>query len=155
MDSSLRDADLMKMMEYLLPADAGRNRTRRCQHWKSWKSIEGIPHSYSFRYLFSKELSGGKSAQDGNSVDESGRSQPQATCNDPRMTMLTLVCSTSIPRHAGFLRRGLQKDCDSEVLGLFQQPNPKEKRLQYSMPTGKNGSGGDLVPCQEEIYNSS
>ncbi|GAB4837942.1 hypothetical protein Ancab_027470 [Ancistrocladus abbreviatus] len=51
----LRNANLMEMIEHLLPAKPRTNKHGRKAR-KSWKSIQWIPHNSSFRYQFSKEL---------------------------------------------------------------------------------------------------
>lgn len=52
-DSGLHPADLMGIIEQILPADHHRNRTR-----KSWKkgNIGWIPHDFSFRCQLSRDL---------------------------------------------------------------------------------------------------
>ncbi|CAO2815105.1 unnamed protein product [Amaranthus hypochondriacus] len=57
-ESGLHPQDFMKILEQILPADLQRNRTSayNFRHRKSWKNIEWIPHDFSFRYQFPKEV---------------------------------------------------------------------------------------------------
>ena len=57
-ESGLHPLDFMKILEQILPADLQRNRTSayNFRHRKSWKNIEWIPHDFSFRYQFPKDL---------------------------------------------------------------------------------------------------
>ena len=54
-DSDLCSAGLVDMIEHLLP-NSWRKSSQQCQHRKSSKTIEWIPHNFTFRYLLSKEL---------------------------------------------------------------------------------------------------
>ncbi|XP_021738546.1 uncharacterized protein LOC110705034 [Chenopodium quinoa] len=58
-ESSLHPPEFMKILEQILPADLQRNRTTSSynfRHKKGWKGIEWIPHDFSFRYQFPKDL---------------------------------------------------------------------------------------------------
>ncbi|XP_039020971.1 uncharacterized protein LOC120152997 [Hibiscus syriacus] len=54
-DSSLCPAGLIEMLQQSLP-ESLRKSIRKCPVNKSRKSIEWIPHNFTFRYLISKEL---------------------------------------------------------------------------------------------------
>ncbi|XP_021273632.1 uncharacterized protein LOC110408847 isoform X2 [Herrania umbratica] len=54
-DSSLCLAGVIEMVQQSLPESLRRS-IRKCQLGKSRKSIEWIPHNFTFRYLISKEL---------------------------------------------------------------------------------------------------
>ncbi|XVE82699.1 hypothetical protein DITRI_Ditri16bG0026800 [Diplodiscus trichospermus] len=54
-DSSLCPAGVLEMIQQSLP-ESLRMSIRKCQLGKSRKSIEWIPHNFTFRYLISKEL---------------------------------------------------------------------------------------------------
>ncbi|KAE8655124.1 hypothetical protein F3Y22_tig00117034pilonHSYRG00824 [Hibiscus syriacus] len=54
-NSSLCRSGLMEMIQQSLP-ESLRCSIRKCQQGKSRKSIEWIPHNFTFRYLISKEL---------------------------------------------------------------------------------------------------
>ncbi|WCJ30997.1 hypothetical protein M5689_012516 [Euphorbia peplus] len=54
-DSGLCQAGVIEMIQQTLPESLRRN-IKKCQLGKSRKSIEWIPHNFSFRYLISKEL---------------------------------------------------------------------------------------------------
>ncbi|KAJ0097108.1 hypothetical protein Patl1_28839 [Pistacia atlantica] len=54
-DSSLCPAGIMEMVQQSLP-ESLRKSIKKCQASKSRKSIEWIPHNFTFRYLISKEL---------------------------------------------------------------------------------------------------
>ncbi|KAH9711603.1 hypothetical protein KPL71_019805 [Citrus sinensis] len=54
-DSGLCAAGIMEMIQQSLP-ESLRKSVRKCQLSKSRKSIEWIPHNFTFRYLISKEL---------------------------------------------------------------------------------------------------
>ncbi|XP_022739967.1 uncharacterized protein LOC111292049 [Durio zibethinus] len=54
-DSSLCPAGIIETIQQSLP-DSLRRSIRKCQVGKSGKSIEWIPHNFTFRYLISKEL---------------------------------------------------------------------------------------------------
>ncbi|XP_015574576.1 uncharacterized protein LOC8279547 isoform X1 [Ricinus communis] len=54
-DSDLCSAGLLDMIEHLLP-HSWRKSVQQCQHRKSSKTLEWIPHNFTFRYLLSKEL---------------------------------------------------------------------------------------------------
>ncbi|XWS41991.1 hypothetical protein CRYUN_Cryun17cG0130100 [Craigia yunnanensis] len=54
-DSSLCPAGIIEMVQQSLPDSLCRS-IRKCQLGKSRKSIEWIPHNFTFRYLISKEL---------------------------------------------------------------------------------------------------
>ncbi|XVF61940.1 hypothetical protein PTKIN_Ptkin08bG0175800 [Pterospermum kingtungense] len=54
-DSGLCSAGVIEMVQQSLP-ESLRRTIRKCQLGKSRKSIEWIPHNFTFRYLISKEL---------------------------------------------------------------------------------------------------
>lgn len=54
-DSGLCAAGIMEMLQQSLPESLTKN-IRKCHLSKSRKSIEWIPHNFTFRYLISKEL---------------------------------------------------------------------------------------------------
>ncbi|KAK6237534.1 hypothetical protein QUC31_003003 [Theobroma cacao] len=54
-DSSLCPAGVIEMVQQSLPESLRRS-IRKCQLGKSRKSIEWIPHNFTFRYLITKEL---------------------------------------------------------------------------------------------------
>ncbi|KAK9287115.1 hypothetical protein L1049_015526 [Liquidambar formosana] len=54
-DSDICSAGLVEMIEHFMP-DSLRMSIQKCQRGKSWKSIEWIPHNFTFRYLLSKDL---------------------------------------------------------------------------------------------------
>ncbi|XP_038723914.1 uncharacterized protein LOC120015526 isoform X1 [Tripterygium wilfordii] len=54
-DSGLCQAGIMEMIQQSLP-ESLRKSIKKCQLGKSRKSIEWIPHNFTFRYLISKEL---------------------------------------------------------------------------------------------------
>ncbi|TXG64480.1 hypothetical protein EZV62_011474 [Acer yangbiense] len=54
-DSDICPAGLLETIEHFMP-DSLRKNIQQCQHKKSGKSIEWIPHNFTFRYLLSKEL---------------------------------------------------------------------------------------------------
>ncbi|XVF15680.1 hypothetical protein REPUB_Repub09cG0176000 [Reevesia pubescens] len=54
-DSSLCPVGVIEMIQQSLP-DSLRRSIRKCRLGKSQKSIEWIPHNFTFRYLISKEL---------------------------------------------------------------------------------------------------
>ncbi|XVF59544.1 hypothetical protein PTKIN_Ptkin07bG0284700 [Pterospermum kingtungense] len=54
-DSSLCPSGIIEMIQQSLPESLRRS-IRKCQLGKSRKSIEWIPHNFTFRYLISKEL---------------------------------------------------------------------------------------------------
>ncbi|KAF5752941.1 putative electron transporter [Tripterygium wilfordii] len=54
-DSDLCQAGIMEMIQQSLP-ESLRKSVKKCQLGKSHKSIEWIPHNFTFRYLISKEL---------------------------------------------------------------------------------------------------
>ena len=54
-DSGLCQTGLIKMIQQTLP-ESLRKSIKKCQLGKSRKSIEWIPHNFTFRYLISKEL---------------------------------------------------------------------------------------------------
>ena len=54
-DLGLCTAGIVEMIQHSLP-DSLRKTLEKCQSLKSRKSIEWMPHNFSFRYLISKEL---------------------------------------------------------------------------------------------------
>ncbi|XP_010255002.1 PREDICTED: uncharacterized protein LOC104595798 isoform X2 [Nelumbo nucifera] len=54
-DSSLSAVGVLEMVQQCIP-ETLRKAKQRCQQVRSHKSIEWIPHNFSFRYLISKEL---------------------------------------------------------------------------------------------------
>jgi hypothetical protein len=54
-DSGFCSADLVQMIEHFMP-DTRRKSIQQCQHKRTWKGIEWIPHNFTFRYMLSKEL---------------------------------------------------------------------------------------------------
>nr|XP_023887113.1 uncharacterized protein LOC111999224 [Quercus suber] len=54
-DSGLCSGDLVQMIEHFVP-DTQRKSIQQCQHKRTWKGIEWTPHSFTFRYMLSKEL---------------------------------------------------------------------------------------------------
>ncbi|KAE9606738.1 hypothetical protein Lal_00026090 [Lupinus albus] len=54
-DSGLSSGGIMDMIQECLPQSLGKS-VKKCQLAKSKKSIEWIPHNFTFRYLISKEL---------------------------------------------------------------------------------------------------
>ncbi|CAK9158729.1 unnamed protein product [Ilex paraguariensis] len=54
-DSRLCPAGVMEMLQQSLP-ESLRKSIKKCQQAKSRKSIEWLPHNFTFRYLISKEL---------------------------------------------------------------------------------------------------
>ena len=54
-DSGLCQTGLIEMIQQTLP-ESLRKSIKKCQLGKSRKSIEWIPHNFTFRYLISKEL---------------------------------------------------------------------------------------------------
>lgn len=54
-DSGLCPAGVVEMIQQSLP-ESFRRSIKKCQLGKSRKSIEWIPHNFTFRYLLSKEL---------------------------------------------------------------------------------------------------
>ncbi|KAL2905700.1 Quinohemoprotein alcohol dehydrogenase ADH-IIG [Bienertia sinuspersici] len=54
-DSSLCSASIIEMIQQSLP-DSLKKSLKKCQTGKSRKSLEWMPHNFSFRYLISKEI---------------------------------------------------------------------------------------------------
>lgn len=54
-ESGLCSAGIVEMIQQSLP-ESLRKSIKKCQAVKSKKSIEWIPHNFTFRYLVSKEL---------------------------------------------------------------------------------------------------
>ncbi|KAJ4716446.1 Ternary complex factor MIP1, leucine-zipper [Melia azedarach] len=54
-DSEMCSAGLLEMIEQIFPASQRKN-IQQCQHKKSGKIIEWVPHNFAVRFLLSKEL---------------------------------------------------------------------------------------------------
>lgn len=54
-DSDLCPAGVIEVIQMSLP-ESLRKTVKKCQVGKSRKSIEWVPHNFTFRYLISKEL---------------------------------------------------------------------------------------------------
>ncbi|XP_050366692.1 uncharacterized protein LOC126785128 isoform X2 [Argentina anserina] len=54
-DSGLCSAGLIEMIEHLLP-NSERKSNHQCQQRRMWKTIDWIPHNFTFRYLIPKEV---------------------------------------------------------------------------------------------------
>ncbi|KAL5562581.1 hypothetical protein UlMin_032328 [Ulmus minor] len=54
-DSGLSTANLVEMVEHFISDSRRKTIVQHCQHKKTWKGIEWIPHNFTFHYLLSKE----------------------------------------------------------------------------------------------------